>query len=113
VASLLLQNAEFTTRSYARFNAKFGAKVIGLARRRKEMKERKRYKGHVIDARALPVRGGGWTSHFSIEKHFGDCVLDTRFETGQLFDTAQAALKEGIYLGARKIESGFVPTSIV
>jgi hypothetical protein len=75
-----------------------------------DVKERKRHKGHVIDARGLPVRGGGWTSHFSIERHLGDVVLDTAFVTGQIFDTAQAALEAGIYLGKRKIESGFAPT---
>jgi hypothetical protein len=77
------------------------------------MKERRRFRGHVIDARALPVRGGGWTSHFFIERHLGYGLLDTPFVTGQMFDTARAALDAGIYLGARKIESGFVPKAIV
>ncbi len=27
------------------------------------------YKGQKIDIRTYPLRGGGWTSHFAIEKH--------------------------------------------
>lgn len=71
------------------------------------MKERRKYKGCLIEARAIPVLGGGWTSHFSIEQHRGCDVLDTRFQTGQLFETDEAALQAGFHYGAHKVESGF------
>ena len=71
------------------------------------MKQRSKYKGYVIEARAVSVRGGDWTSHFSIEQHRTCDVLDTRFETGQIFKTGEAALRAGFHYGAYKIESGF------
>lgn len=77
------------------------------------MLERKRYKRYVIEARAIPVRGGGWTSHFSIEEHRANDILATRFETGIIFKTGEAAKQAGFQYGAHKIESGFVPIVVV
>ncbi|MFZ0411598.1 MAG: hypothetical protein WAL51_08795 [Candidatus Acidiferrales bacterium] len=70
-----------------------------------------RFDGHIIEARAVEVRGGGWTPYFCIEKHLGDSVLVTRFTSGQMFETQENALKAGFYLGALKIRSGFAPTA--
>jgi hypothetical protein len=71
------------------------------------MKERRTYKGYVVEARAIRVRGGGWTSHFSVEQHRGYEVIDSRFETGQIFKTGEAALQAGLHYGAYKVESNF------
>lgn len=63
------------------------------------------YKGQKIDIRTYPLRGGGWTSHFAIEKHQ---ELDTRatlFETGRRFPTSEAALEAAISAATRCIDN--------
>ena len=74
------------------------------------VKTRHSYKGGVIESRVLPLRGGGWTAHFSIETHRGPDVLDTPFETGRRFPTQDAELEASLQIGMHKIETGFDAT---
>jgi hypothetical protein len=73
------------------------------------MMEKRIYKGSLIDARALPVWGGGWTAHFSIAKNVGNETQDTPFVTGQMFDSEKAALQAAIQLACLKVDSGYTP----
>ena len=73
------------------------------------MMARRSYKGYVIDGRALPVRGGGWTPHFSIETHRGTGILDTLFHSGQVLDDEEVALKAAVQLAMHQIDLGFTP----
>ena len=72
------------------------------------MMERRNYKGRVIDARALPVQGGGWTAQFNIEHHRANDVIDTHFDSGQVFSSEKDALEAAIDMGEHKIDSGYV-----
>lgn len=71
------------------------------------MKATRSYKGRTIEVLLIPVRGGGWTAHFNIETCRGADVVVTRFETGQVFPTQEAALEASLRIGMRKIDSGF------
>jgi hypothetical protein len=72
------------------------------------MMELRTYKGRVIDARALPLRGGGWTAHFHLEHHRANDVIATPFESGQMFPSEEAALEAAIRMGEQKIDSGYI-----
>jgi hypothetical protein len=72
------------------------------------MMERRSYKGRVIDARALPVQGGGWTPQFNIEHHRANDVIDTHFDSGQVFPSEKDALEAALAIGEYKIDSGYV-----
>jgi hypothetical protein len=71
------------------------------------MKTRVSYKGRIIESLLYPVRGGGWTAHFSIENHRGPDVLVTPLETGQVCPTPHAALGVSLQMGMQKIDTGF------
>ena len=70
---------------------------------------KRNYKGTLIDARALPVWGGGWTAYFSIARNVGNETQDTPFVTGQMFDSEEAALQVAIQQASLKVESGYTP----
>lgn len=72
------------------------------------MMELRNYKGRVIDARALPVQGGVWTAQFNIEHHRANDVIDTHFDSGQVFPSEKEALEAAISMGEHKIDSGYV-----
>ena len=72
------------------------------------MMERRNYKGRVIDARTMPVQGGGWMPQFNIEHHRVNDVRDTRFESRQVFLSEKDALEAAISMGEQKIDSGYV-----
>lgn len=76
------------------------------------MMSKRRYKGRLIDARALPVRGGGWTAHFDITEAQANAELDTHFETGIVFDSENEALEAALRLAAHKIDVGYTPTFV-
>lgn len=71
-------------------------------------KIRQKYKDHVIEVSSLPLRDGGYTTHFFLEKHGRD-ILVTQFESGQRFETDEEALQAGIKLGQFKIDMGYEP----
>lgn len=75
-------------------------------------KIRQNYKDHVIEVSSLPLRDGGYTMHFFLERH-GHDILITQFESGQRFDTDEEALRAGIELGKQKIEAGYEPKTPV
>lgn len=66
------------------------------------MRKRLRCKGRIIDLSLYPVRGGGWTAHFSIEDHRPAGVLVAHYESGQVFPSREAAEAAGIRLAAMK-----------
>ena len=69
------------------------------------MMEKHRYKGMLIDSRAIPLRGGGWTTHYSVWQDLGSESLDHYAETGQEFATEKDALEFGVRLAVQKIDS--------
>lgn len=72
-------------------------------------KIRQNYKDrHVIEVSSLPLRDGGQTMHFFLERH-GHDILVTQFESGQRFETDEEALQAGIKLGQQKIDAGYEP----
>jgi hypothetical protein len=71
------------------------------------MKTREHYHGFVIDVTVYDLRDGGFTSHFNIEKHDASGATVTHFETGQRFETHQAALEAGLQLGRNKVDARF------
>jgi hypothetical protein len=72
--------------------------------------EVRNYKGRTIDARAYPLRTGGWAAHFDIAEHKGSETIDTHFESGQVFESEKLALQAAVWMAARKIDSGYEPT---
>ena len=76
------------------------------------MMARRSYRGYLIDARAIPVRDGGWTPQFSIEEHRGSDILDTPFHSGQVLQDEEAALKAAFQLATHQIDLGFTPREV-
>jgi hypothetical protein len=73
---------------------------------------RQEYKDHIIEVTSLPLRDGGYTVHFFLERH-GHDILVTHFESGQRFDTDDDALAAGIKLGQQQVEIGYEPKTPV
>ena len=71
-------------------------------------KIRQNYKDHVIEVSSLPLRDGGYTMYFFLERH-GHDILTTQFESGQGFETDEQGLQAGIKLGQQKIDEGYEP----
>jgi len=71
------------------------------------MKTRHTYKGHIVELRAYPLRGGGWTGRGSVETHRGFDVIDRPFQTGRIFPTQDAALEASLRMGMHVIDTGF------
>jgi hypothetical protein len=67
----------------------------------------RKYKGRMIDARALPYADGGWSAHFSIANE--DLTLIDLFQVDKTFDSEQGALETGIRSAVLQIDSGNVP----
>ena len=75
-------------------------------------KIRQNYRDHVIEVASFPLRDGGYTMHFVLERH-GHDILVTHFESGQRFETNEEALQAGLKLGQQKIETGYEPKTPV
>ena len=58
---------------------------------------RQDYKREVIEVTSLPLRDGGYTVHFFLERH-GHDILITHFESDQRFDTDEEAIAAGVKL---------------
>jgi hypothetical protein len=58
-----------------------------------ESKVRQDYKGQVIEVSSLPLRDGGYTIHFFLERHDKDIEV-THFESGLRFDTRKPWMPE-------------------
>ncbi|MGA2337440.1 MAG: hypothetical protein ABSG08_18875 [Terriglobales bacterium] len=69
---------------------------------------RQGYKREIIEVTSLPLRDGGYTVHFFLERH-GHDILVTQFESGQRFDTDEEALAAGVKLGQHQIDIGYEP----
>jgi hypothetical protein len=71
-------------------------------------KIRQDYKREVIEVTSLPLRDGGYTVHFFLERH-GHDVIVTHFESGQRFDTDEEALAFGVKLAQHQIDIAYEP----
>jgi hypothetical protein len=60
-------------------------------------------KQEVIEVISYPLRDGGYTVHFFLERHGRD-ILVTHFESEQRFDTDEEALSAGVNLGQHQID---------
>jgi hypothetical protein len=69
---------------------------------------RQDYKREIIEVTSLPLRDGGYTVHFFLERH-GHDILVTHFESGQRFDTDDEALAAGVKLAQHQIDIGYEP----
>lgn len=69
---------------------------------------RQDYKREVIEVTSLPLRDGGYTVHFFLERH-GHDILITHFESGQRFDTDEEAIAAGVELAQHQIDIGYEP----
>jgi hypothetical protein len=73
---------------------------------------RQDYKGEVIEVTSLPLRDGGFTIYFDLERHGRD-ILVTHFESGERFDTDKEALAAGVKLGQQQIDISYEPKTPV
>jgi hypothetical protein len=71
------------------------------------MKRRLGYKGYVIEARSDELKGGGFSSEFSIEEHDALSVTETQFYVPNTFATQESAIEAAIQAGRQKIDVGF------
>ena len=77
------------------------------------MKERRTYKGKVIEAQSLELRNGnGWDSMFFIEESDKAGVTATEFALKEIFPTAEEAIQAAFNAGRQKIDSGFEYKSV-
>ena len=67
---------------------------------------RQDYKREIIEVTSLPLRDGGYTVHFFLERH-GHDILVTHFESSQRFDTDEEALAAGVKLAQHQIDNGY------
>jgi hypothetical protein len=63
-------------------------------------------KQEVIEVISYPLRDGGYTVHFFLER-YGRDILVTHFESEQRFDTDEEALSAGVKLVQRQIDIGY------
>ena len=70
-------------------------------------RKRQNYKHEVVEATSIPLRDGGFTVNFNLEQSTGSYRDVTYFESGQHFETEEAALEAGIKLGQHKIDAGY------
>jgi hypothetical protein len=73
---------------------------------------RQDYKREIIEVTSLPLRDGGYTVHFFLERH-GHDILVSHFELGQRFNTDEEALAAGVKLGQQQIDLGYEPKAPV
>jgi hypothetical protein len=71
-------------------------------------KLRRGYKDEVNEVVSYPLRDGGYTTHFYLERHGRD-ILVTQFQSGQRFDTDEEAVAAGIRMGQHQIDIGYEP----
>jgi hypothetical protein len=72
------------------------------------MKERRSYKGRVIEAWSFELKDGrGWDSAFFIEEHDSGGVTETQFHIPTVFPTQQEAIEAALAAGQQKIDLGF------
>ena len=72
------------------------------------------YKKCIVDARVHErADEPGWVAEIYIAQDVGFSVLDAPFYLGKTFNTADEAVTAAIEFAKRKIDSGFVPTTIV
>jgi hypothetical protein len=75
---------------------------------------RQDYKGRIVEVTSIPLRDGGFTAHFDLERHAGNHIDVTHFESGQRLNTDEEALATGIRLGQHQIDVGYeVDTPVV
>jgi hypothetical protein len=69
---------------------------------------RQDHKREVIEVTSLPLRDGGYTVQFFLERH-GHDILITHFESGQRFDTDEEAMAAAVKLAQHQIDIGYEP----
>jgi hypothetical protein len=74
---------------------------------------RQGYKRHTIEVTSAPLRDGGFTVHFDIERDGGSHLDVTHFESGQRFKTDEDAVAAGLELGRHKVDAGYEVGTVV
>lgn len=64
-----------------------------------------RLNGKLVRVSLYEVRGGGWTSHFDIERHNSDHVAVTHHESGAVFPGREAAEEAAIQIATKNVTS--------
>jgi hypothetical protein len=74
------------------------------------MKIREPYKGHVIEAMSLELRGNlGFVTELFIETHDQQGVTITHFHVPKIFQSVESAIQAAVLAGRHKVDVGFVP----
>lgn len=66
--------------------------------------KREKYKGFVIDARAVPLKSSRWSAQVNLEKHDGDSVSLTPFDIKGTYDSEESALESAVLHGRKVID---------
>jgi hypothetical protein len=77
------------------------------------MKNRRGYKGFVIEAHVHELKDGGFSAEFFIEEHDSAGVNVTQFYVPNTFATKESAVEAAIQGGREKIDARFKRGPIV